>query len=135
MKRKSNSLPWKIRSFFFATSADDVDSASKINADEQFIGSAKFFGKYGRHNTCEWIYLKVVLHKRPTSLALYNWFSFKGKGTSGEDPGKWLNGYKRAECISISFSRLLLAKMIITVIFLKQLPLAAIANARAYNRE
>lgn len=55
----------QIRSFFFVASADDVDSASKINADEQFTGSAKFFSKYGRHNTCEWIYLKVVLlHRR-----------------------------------------------------------------------
>lgn len=114
-----------------------VASASKINADEQFTGPTKFFSKYGKHNTCEWIYLKVaLLHRRPAFLALRYRFSLNEKGTTGEDPGGRLSGRKHAECISISFSRLLLAKMII-VVSLKQLFLASCCNSemREHTKE
>lgn len=53
------------------------------------------------------------------SLVFCYRLSYKETGTTEEDPGERLSGRKRAECISISFSRLLLAKMIVVVVILK----------------
>jgi len=139
-EKKIKLSPLQIRSLSVAF-AGDVYSASKINADEQFKRSAKFFGKYGRHNTRGWIYLKVALLHRRT-ISLLRWLIAAGflstKRDDRDNPSGRLSGRKRAECISISFSRLLFAEMIV---YQRQLLLTICYSSEhgsvawSYNRE
>lgn len=53
---------------------------------------------------------------------------FQRKGTTGEHPGARLSGRKRAECISISFPRLLRAEMIVVAVSVVVVIVAIVAR-------